>query len=108
MGWRGKPAHVRADLRQDGAGRNRAEARHGGKPGDIVAKGHEAVAHRPVQFGDGGLNCVRLRQMEAEHHALVRAQPRAQPPAQGFDQLGAGRAHFGAHLIGEPLRIALA
>ena len=104
MGWRGTPAHVRADLRQDGAGRNRAEARHGGKPGGIVAKGREAFAHFPVQFGDGGLNCVRLRQMEAEHHALVRAQL----PAQGLDQCGAGCAHFGAHLIGEPLRIALA
>ena len=75
MGRRGKAAHVRADLRQDGAGRNRAQARHGGKPGDKVAKGREAVAHFPVQFGDGGRNCVRLRQMEAKHHALVRAQP---------------------------------
>ena len=71
MGGGGEAAHVGADLGEDDGGRERAHAGDGGQPRGGLAERFEALAQLGVDLGDGGVDRIRLAEVDPEQQTLM-------------------------------------
>lgn len=71
MTWRGKPAHIYADLSHQQFGCHCADAWHGGHQSRPLPKGLQSMTGLRLQLHDGGIQRIDVAQVHFEHEAVV-------------------------------------
>ena len=100
----GEAAHVDADFRDDDAGAEIADPRHGTQQSDGIAKRRDTSIHLLIDLVDGDIDGVNLLQMQGEQEAMMLGHS----PAQGVAELLGRRLDPPMGEVGQPERVGLA
>ncbi len=98
-----KPRHVRADFRDEHAGRRVAQARHRRQQADGGVKGAERVSNARFDRRDGRVQGFDLGEMQLDHKPMVFRHA----PMERIDEVRARRFQTAPRQMGEALGIRL-